>query len=239
MALQDTHSNNFVTGIKASHRWLGFIHAMYALGTLIGPTVATAIASAGDSSRWYLFYTSLVAIGSANMVLVVFAFRDSMALKKNDARSQTENAGLRRPSALGEMKAVLRLPSVWLLSLYFFFFLGAVITASGWVVEYLVTVRGGKLSEVGYVQTGFASGTFLGRILLAEPTKRLGERRMIFVYALLCLGLELLFWLVPNIIAGAVAISLFGFFAGPFFATGVSVGAQVFPPELRPSSLGK
>jgi fucose permease len=239
MALQDTHSNNFVTGIKTAHRWLGFIHAMYALGTLIGPTVATAIASADDPSRWYLFYTSLIAVGSVNMVLVVVAFRDSIALKRKNAGPRTEATDLQKPSALGEMKAVLRLPSVWLLALYFFFFLGAVITASGWVVEYLVTVRGGKLSEVGYVQTGFAGGTFLGRLLLAEPTKRLGERRMVFVYALLCLGLELLFWLVPNIIAGAVAISLFGFFAGPFFATGVSVGAQIFPPELRSSSLGE
>lgn len=238
MALQDTHANNFVTKIKAAHRWLGFIHAMYALGTLIGPTIATVIA-ADDPSKWYLFYTSLVAVGSVNLALVIVAFRDSVALTRKDAASQIEGRDLREQSALKEMKAVLRLPSVWLLALYFFFFLGAVLTASGWVVEYLVTVRGGVLSEVGYVQTGFAGGTFLGRLLLAEPTKRLGERRMIFVYALLCLGLELLFWLVPNIIAGAVAISLFGFFAGPFFATGVSVGAQIFPPELRSSSLGK
>lgn len=239
MALQDTHSNNFVTRIKAAHRWLGFIHAMYALGTLVGPTVATAVASAEDPSRWYLFYTSLVAAGSINLLLVVIAFRDSITLKSKLVVPEAENTITREPSAFGEMKAVVRLASVWLLSLYFFFFLGAVLTASGWVVEYLVTVRDGELSEVGYVQTGFAGGTFLGRLLLAEPTKRLGERRMVFVYAMLCLGLELLFWLVPNIVAGAVAISLFGFFAGPFFATGVSVGAQIFPAELRSSSLGK
>lgn len=236
MALQDTHSNNFVTTIKSAHRWLGFIHAMYALGTLVGPTVATAVASAGTPSRWYLYYTSLAGVGSINLVLVIIAFRDSM--KKEHIESQVQGSDSQKMSALAEMKAVIRLPSVWLLALYFFFFLGAVLTASGWTVQYLVTVRDGKLSEVGYVQTGFAGGLFLGRLLLAEPTKRLGERRMVFVYALLCLGLELLFWLVPNIVAGAVAISLFGFFSGPFFATGVSVGAQIFPSDLRSSSLG-
>lgn len=237
MALQDTHSNNFVTRVKAAHRWLGFIHAMYALGTLVGPTVATAIAARGVESRWYLFYASLAAIGFVNLVLVIIAFRDSMTKKRIEPQTQASSTG--KSSAFGEMKAVVRLPSVWLLALYFFFFLGAVLTASGWTVQYLVTVRNGKLSEVGYVQTGFAGGLFLGRLLLAEPTKRLGERRMVFVYALLCLGLELLFWLIPNIVAGAVAISLFGFFSGPFFATGVSVGAQIFPQELRSSSLGK
>lgn len=106
------------------------------------------------------------------------------------------------------------------------------------MVEYLVTVRGGEVSKIGYVQAGFAGGMFLGRVLLAEPTKRFGERRMIFIYALLCLGLELLFWLIPNIIAGAVAISIFGFFSGPFFATGVSVGSQIFPANVRASALG-
>ena len=42
---------------------------------------------------------------------------------------------------------------------------------------------------------GFYGGGFLGRLILAEPTYRLGERRMIFIYVLLCLGLELVFWL--------------------------------------------
>lgn len=241
MALQDTHSNNFVTRVKGAHRWLGVIHAMYALGTLVGPTVATAVAS-NSPGKWYLYYTVLVGIGSINLILVAIAFRGSMKNEHTPTNPQSDSTTTTttttKKSALDEMKAVIRLPSVWLLSLYFFFFLGAVLTASGWTVQYLVTVRNGKLSEVGYVQTGFAGGAFLGRLLLAEPTKRLGERRMIFVYAVLCLGLELLFWLLPNIIAGAVAISLFGFFSGPFFATGVSVGAQIFPPELRSSSLG-
>lgn len=111
------------------------------------------------------------------------------------------------------------------------------LSRSGWVVEFLVSVRGGEASRVGYVQAGFAGGTFLGRVLLAEPTKRFGERRMILFYAIVCIGLELLFWLVPNIIAGAVAISIFGFFSGPFFATGVSLGSQIFPADVKASAL--
>lgn len=60
---------------------------------------------------------------------------------------------------------------------------------------------------------------------------------MILVYAILCLGLALIFWLVPNIIINAIAISLFGFFSGPFFATGVYVGSQLFPADQRAGSL--
>lgn len=100
-------------------------------------------------------------------------------------------------------------------------------------------VRGGKLDEVGYVAGGFWFGMFAGRLLLAEPVKRFGEKRSIFACAVLCLALELLFWLVPNIVAGAVAISFFGFFSGPFFATGVSVASQLFDASIKSSALGE
>lgn len=63
------------------------------------------------------------------------------------------------------------------------------------MVEYLVRVRKGDVAGMGFVPAGFYGGAFLGRLLLAEPTHRFGERRMIFVYALLCVGLQLIFWL--------------------------------------------
>ncbi|KAK4943745.1 hypothetical protein LTR66_014576, partial [Elasticomyces elasticus] len=98
-------------------------------------------------------------------------------------------------SILREMKDVFVSTEVWLLSLFFFFFLGATITAGGWMVEYLVEVRNGDVAKMGYIPAGFSGGALLGRILLSEPTHRLGDRLMIFIYALLCIGLQLVFWL--------------------------------------------
>lgn len=90
---------------------------------------------------------------------------------------------------------------------------------------------------MGYVPSGYYGGAFLGRLLLAEPTHRFGERLMISIYVLVCLILQLLFWLIPNIIAGAVTISLLGFFSGPFFATGISLGSKIIPQHVRHSAL--
>jgi len=87
----------------------------------------------------------------------------------------------------------------------------------GWVVEYLADVRNGKLSEVGYIPSGLWGGICLGRLLLSEPAHRLGPRRMIAFYIFLILAFQLVFWLVPNIIASAVALSFLGFFFGPLF----------------------
>jgi fucose permease len=104
-------------------------------------------------------------------------------------------------------------------------------------VTYLVEVRDGNVAEMGYVPAGYYGGAFLGRLLLAEPTHKFGERRMILLYAVICLAMQLVFWLVPNIVAGAVTISLLGFFSGPFFATGIHVGSQIFPRHIQHSAL--
>ncbi|KGO43904.1 Major facilitator superfamily domain, general substrate transporter [Penicillium expansum] len=234
-AYNDTHANTFVSALNGAHRWLGFIHAMYMAGCLVGPFVATGVASANVDSKWYLFYLFPLGVGVMNLVFVGVSFRDRMVtptVLRGQRRGMTASN-----SALKEIKDTLSTPGVWLLSLFFFFFLGASITAGGWMVEYLVNVRNGDVKEMGYVPAGFYGGAFLGRLILAEPTHRLGERRMIFVYALLCVGLQLVFWLVPNIITEAVAVSLLGFFSGPFFATGISVGSKIFSPEIRSSAI--
>lgn len=63
------------------------------------------------------------------------------------------------------------------------------------MVEYLVVVRNANNGNIGYTLTGLYGGGFLGRLALAEPTYRLGERRMVFIYAMICVGLQLVFWL--------------------------------------------
>ncbi|KAL4883161.1 putative MFS transporter [Aspergillus karnatakaensis] len=232
-AYQDTHANTFVAQVKLAHRWLGFIHAMYMAGCLVGPILATAIASSGPDSIWGLFYMVPLGLAVLNLGSVCHAFRESIIMRA--AAEDQERASQR--NAVSDIKKTLGNGSVWLLSLFFFCLLGTVTTASGWIVEYLVHARGGDVTYMGYVPAGFNGGSFLGRLLLAEPTYRLGERRMVFLYTVLCLGFQLVFWLVPNIIAAAIAVSLLGFFSGPLFATGISVASKLFVPHIRSSAL--
>ncbi|OKP14233.1 Bypass of stop codon protein 6 [Penicillium subrubescens] len=167
-AYNDTHANTFVTSVRKAHRWLGFIHAMYMAGCLVGPFVATAVASANEDSKWNLFYTFPLGIGVVNMVIVRVSFHDRMKLSPKrkrktptiagaEAESESESTGR---AAWKEIKTILSMRSVWLLSLFFFFFLGAAITAGGWIVEYLVQVRNGDLKDMGYVPAGL-SGAFV------------------------------------------------------------------------------
>ncbi|KAE9363528.1 MFS transporter [Stipitochalara longipes BDJ] len=238
VAFQDSHSNTFVSTVNDAHRWLGFIHAMYAFGTLVSPFVATPIA-ASMQLKWSIFYVFLVGLGVINLVGVLVAFRDSIRiLPRSLLASEDGHAPGRGVEALRGMANTLRLREVWILSLFFFFMLGVGVTAGGWVVKYLVDERHGKLSKVGYTPAGLSGGLFLGRLFLVEPTYRFGERRMILLYSVIILALQLIFWLVPNIIASATALSLLGFFFGPLFPIGVSVGTKLFPNSVKASALG-
>ncbi|KAI6778679.1 Bypass of stop codon protein-like protein [Emericellopsis cladophorae] len=242
-AYNDTHANTFVATVRGAHRWLAVIHASFMGGCLVGPFVATAVASAGEQRTWNLFYVFPVGICLANLGFIAWAFRDSLTLKhRKPLPVSADNEGEESQTTRGKgatalIRAALGRPAVWPLSLFFFFYIGSQITSNGWVVEYLVEVRGGDLSRMGYVPAGFNGGCLLGRLLLAEPTHRLGERRMVFIYCVLAVGLQILFWMVPNIIAASVAISFVGFFTGPLFATGINVGTKLFPPGLHATAL--
>ncbi|PSN71931.1 MFS general substrate transporter [Corynespora cassiicola Philippines] len=238
MAYQDSHSNTFVASVKGAHRWLGFIHACYAAGCLVAPFVATSIASRVNE-QWPLFYIFLVGVGAINVVAVLIAFRDSLKLHaKPLAQDGNQNETSRSKNASRDVMDTLKSPSVYSLSLFYFFMLGVAITAGGWVVEYLISARNGRLSDVGYVPAGLWGGVFLGRVLLAEPTHRFGERRMTMIYCFLTLAFQLIFWLVPNLISSSVAICLLGFFHGPMFATGMSIASKLFDKRIQPTALG-
>ncbi|OBW68844.1 MAG: Uncharacterized protein AUREO_010960 [Aureobasidium pullulans] len=253
-AYQDTHANAYVAvAAKGAHRWLGFIHAMYMAGCLVGPSAASPIASSKGStspaSPWYLFYTIPLGLGVVNVVLCLLAFSNTLRLKPKIAEPEAQNEDtVGRQSDTNEhisdektavelIKKTLGQKSFWNLSIFYFFYLGATVTASGWVVEYLVSVRDGDILAMGYVPAGFSGGALLGRLLLPEPTRRFGERLMVSIYCIICIGLQVIFWLVPNTIAAAVAISLVGFFSGPLFATGISVGSRLFPADIRATAL--
>ncbi|KAM0272554.1 hypothetical protein ACHAQH_008664 [Verticillium albo-atrum] len=200
-AYQDTGGNTYVAGVKGAHRWLAFIHAMYMAGCFIAPFIATAVASAGTTSYWYLYYTFPLALGVGNLALTCYAFRDTIHFRGKpksgtnsvtNAETQLSGQESEQPKgAIQLMKESLSTKSVWLVSVFFFFYIGGALTAVGWIVEFLVEVRDGNLAHMG----------------------------------------------VPHIIAASIAVSFVGFFTGPLFATGISIGSKLFPQKIHATAI--
>jgi fucose permease len=236
LAFQDSQANTFVSSVKSAHRWLGVIHACYGFGCLIGPLVATAIASTRPV-HWQQFYIFPMSLGVVNLSLVFWAFRKEISVRRGADGEGALTARQGVDKALNEMRATAKQRATWTLSLFFFFYLGVAITAGGWLVEYLVKVRKGQLSNVGYVATGYYGGVALGRLVLVEPTHRFGERPMLLLYSILCLMLQVIFWQVRSVITDAVVVSLMGFLLGPYFAAGITVGTKLLPKEIHAPAL--
>lgn len=117
--------------------------------------------------------------------------------------------------------------------------MGISLTIAGWVVEFLISVRNGVPSKVGYVASGFWGGLALGRLLLSDITNKVGERIMIFIYIIIGLAMQLLFWFIPDVVANAVVVSLLGFVIGPFFPAGITVITKLLPRDMHIVSIGK
>jgi hypothetical protein len=130
IAFQDSHSNTFVNTVNDAHKWLGFVHAMYALEALISPFVATSMASPMQS-KWNIFYVFLVGLGVINMIGVLLAFRDSIRVLPRSLSPYENHASGRGVEVLRAMAKTFPFRVVWILSLFFFFTLSAGITAGG------------------------------------------------------------------------------------------------------------
>lgn len=52
------------------------------------------------------------------------------------------------------------------------------------------------------------------------------------------MGLELLFWLVPQFIVSAIAVSLQGFFLGPLFPAAIVAMSKLLPRRLHVGAIG-
>ena len=102
----------------------------------------------------------------------------------------------------------------------------------------MLRVRDAAPFASGMTVTGFWLGITVGRVVLGFVTPRFGERRSVTAYLLLAMGLELVFWLVPQFYVSAVAVGLLGFFLGPLFPAVVVAATKILPKRMHVGSIG-
>lgn len=102
----------------------------------------------------------------------------------------------------------------------------------------MIRVRHGEPFSSGMTATGFWLGITVGRVILGFVTPKIGERLAVSAYLLVAVGCELVFWLVPQFIVSAVAVSLLGFFIGPIFPSTVIAVTKLLPSEMHVAAIG-
>ncbi|KAG1901123.1 MFS general substrate transporter [Suillus fuscotomentosus] len=248
LALQFTQSNGFVASLKDKPEVkMGILHAVSA-GALSSPLAATQFA---QLPHWSFHYLCSLGIAFMNTVFLIAVF----GLKAQDEclAQIGQPAGEKGTSEQSQFSQILRLREVHLLAFFILIYVGVEVTVGGWMVTYIIDVRGGGPSS-GYISSGFFGGIMIGRVGLLwvnkkaslypiystqhrSPRSQVGERRVLFIYAILAIGLELIVWLVPSIIGGGVAISIIGIIFGPMYPIAMMHAVRILPEWLVTGNL--
>ncbi|KAI0760315.1 MFS general substrate transporter [Fomes fomentarius] len=238
IALQDAGANGFVASLKenASAK-MGILHAIYGAGALAAPLAATQFS---QLTHWSFHYLVSLGISVSNTILliVIFRFKDQDTCLTEIGQPPAHDTSQEGSDANNnKYKAMFRQPAMHLMALFILIYVGVEVTLGGWIVTYVIDLRHGGPSS-GYIASGFFGGLTFGRVALLWVNQKLGERRAIFLYGVLAIGLELVVWLVPSLIGGAVAVSLVGVLLGPIYPLVMNHAGRVIPTPLLTGSIG-
>ena len=238
MALNLSMGNVFVSNLANSTTMLGYYHGAYGVGGVVGPLIATLIASSGI--QWSYYYFLNIGFTIMNLFLTFWAFKGYESEPAQELLlaldREAEAAEGRSPSKIALLWEAARNRTTLLGSLFIFAYQGAEVSISGWVISFLISYRGGNPAAVGYVTAGFWGGITVGRLTLGRLAQKIGEKRFVVWLTLGAGLLELLVWQVPNIIGDAIAVSIVGLFLGPIYPCNTHILSRLLPKRLQMAS---
>ncbi|KAI8635524.1 putative MFS transporter [Xylariaceae sp. FL1651] len=234
--IADAAWNAFIGDMARANELLGFLHGLYGVGAVLSPLIATTMITKGGLP-WYAFYYLMIGLAGLEVIVAGTGFWTSTAHEYRESVAKSLNAS----SGGGLKEALFKRPSArvtWLCSIFLLGYVGMEVALGGWIVEFMIQVRHGGAFESGITATGFWLGLTIGRFVLGFVTPRIGEKLAIMIYLPITMGLELLFWLVPQFIVSAVAVGLQGFFIGPLFPAAIVAMSKLLPRHLHVGAIG-
>ncbi|KAK7034549.1 hypothetical protein VNI00_012396 [Paramarasmius palmivorus] len=250
ISVQDAGASAYVANIKENAETkMGLLHAAYGAGALCAPLVSTQFA---QMEQWSYHFLCTLGIGFFASIALSFAFRfkSQEECLADIGQFPDEGSANNRSS----FKHILAQRRVHLLAIFILVYVGVEVTIGGWIVTYVIRLRDGG-PDSGYISAGFfagkptllfslspryecPAGLTLGRVVLLWLNAKIGERRVMYLYTLLAIGLELVVWLVPSLIGGGVAIALVGVLLGPMYPIALNHAGRILPRWLLTGAIG-
>ncbi|KAL5501376.1 hypothetical protein ACEPAH_8636 [Sanghuangporus vaninii] len=233
LSLQAAGSLTFVVNLKHSSNKMGLLLALYGVGALVSPLVATRFSTMPDWSYHYF-----VSFGGTviNLIAICLVFRFRRMEVILDKAGQVVHDGASSPGG-GLYKQIFGLKVVHLLAFFTLAYVGTEVSIGGWIVTFIIQERNGGTSS-GYISSGFFAGLTIGRLVLLPVNKIIGERRVVFIYISVCIGLELTIWFVSSLVGNALAVAFIGFLFGPIYSIITNTAGRVIPHWLANGAIG-
>ena len=225
-AMLDAGLNSYIASLPENTALLNYLHAIYGMGALLGPLVASGFLALG--LVWNSVY--FVWIGVAMLVLLGIGFAFS---------SRAKAAPKEEPVTEGNVLFLaLRQHVVWLAALFLLFYVGTEVSLGSWSFSLLTQTRGGSILFSGWIVSGYWVGLTMGRLLLGKVGQRIGNRRLIEVCLSGVVVGMLLMWAMPQLLVAALALFLTGFSLGPIFPTTIALMSETLQSRILSTAIG-
>ncbi|RDW66422.1 hypothetical protein BP6252_10057 [Coleophoma cylindrospora] len=272
MATNLTIGQVFNSNLANNTAVLGAFQGLYSIGGIVGPLIATGLISSG--THWSVFYAIPLGLAVLNAGLCVWAFwgfesESGELVERASVPIVSSENGNQHPQSVKSKvkenwkairKVVANRPT-FLGALFIFTYQGAEVAISGWVISFLVQIRHGDPSRVGFVTAGFWGGITLGRFTLSFLAHRFGERPSVFIMTVgvrittpspllswdhpvpnhpvpqQALAIEFLVWFLPSVAGSAVAVSLSGLLLGPISPSATHIFQRLIPRKDQLAAL--
>ncbi|EIM91270.1 MFS general substrate transporter [Stereum hirsutum FP-91666 SS1] len=238
VAIQNAGMNGYAGSLKKNTaKKLGLLHGSYGIGAFTAPLASTYFSTA---THWSYHFIISLGFAILNILVLVAVFRgrllDEVLVEEGEEPGEVQvvQAGVARES---KFKQIFTSRIVHYMAMFSIIYIGVEVTVGGWIVTFIIRERQGG-PNAGYISSGFFGGLAAGRLGLVWINQKIGERRALFIYSVICIALEATVWAVPSLIENAVAVSLIGVLLGPMYPILVNYAKDVLPRWLLTGSLG-
>lgn len=217
--------NTYIANDQRNANMMGFLHAFYGIGALLGPALAAALLAVNwDWRHIYMTFAGLVVILILGMLWVVLYNYTPMTVQVT--KQSTD--------AIANLRLALRTPAVLIAGLLLLVDVGMEASISNWAYSVQTVSRGTPELLAGYGVSTYGLGVTIGRLVLGRVMALLGAVRSVSCsLALLTAGL-LVWWLLPSQLMSLLVI---GFALGMIFPATIWLMPQRVPTQLVPGAI--
>ncbi len=221
--------NLFVAALPNNTALLNYLHAFYGVGALVGPLIASTILAFSWGWNTAILTWTFLALPLLIGLLALFRHQSSGAAHEGQT-GEGENGLL----------AALKIPVVWFTTLFLLFYVGVEVSLGSWGYTFLLENRHESDLLAGGIVSGYWLGLTLGRFILNHIAGRLRLGLSGLMYTCMggiVLGI-LMIWLIPGVVASAVAFCLTGLSLGPIYPSTVALVPDIVPSRMVSSAIG-
>ncbi len=227
----ETGLNIYITALPRSASLLNYLHAVYGVGALIGPVVASTILvlNFGWNSTYFVL-----------AILSLPMFLGFWLLYKDTSTTASYTPDEQKSKGSSTLADTLKLSVVWIASLFLLFYVGVEVSLGNWTYTFLLDARHQNALVSGWIVSGYWFGLTMGRFVLQTLAERLNMSNTTLVYvcmASIILAL-LLVWFIPLEIVTIVSFCLIGFGLGPIYPLTVALTPRLVPARIVPGAIG-